>query len=310
MKVLIVCSGTEGILSPFIKDQMDSLTKFGIEFSLFQINKKGFLGYLIHLFSLRKVIKKNNPDLIHAHYGLSGLLANLQLIVPVVTTFHGSDINDKHVFIYSKFANRLSAASIFVEISMYNKIAKLNNAEVIPCGVDLATFYSISKPEAISKMGLDKKDVNILFSSSFNNFIKNYDLARESCKNLEKMLGKKVNLIELKNYNRDETNLLFNAVDCSLLTSFSEGSPQFIKEAMACGCPLVSTDVGDVKMVIGNTKGCYLTSFNTNEVAKEIKNALDFNQKTKGRNQIIELGLDTETIAKKIISVFNKVLKK
>lgn len=55
MKVLIVCSGTKGILSPFIKEQMDSLAKLGIEFSLFQIKKRGFLGYLLHLNPLRRL---------------------------------------------------------------------------------------------------------------------------------------------------------------------------------------------------------------------------------------------------------------
>lgn len=68
--------------------------------------------------------KQNNPDLIHAHYGLSGLLANLQRKVPVVTTFHGSDIHDINDLKYSKWAHRLSLDSIFVEKNMRERFKK------------------------------------------------------------------------------------------------------------------------------------------------------------------------------------------
>ena len=102
-----------------------------------------------------------------------------------------------------------------------------------------------------------------------------------------------------------------NASDCVLLTSFSEGSPQFIKEAMACNCPIVTTNIGDVNWVLGNTDGCYLTSFKPEDVAEKIILAIEFREThghTRGRERIIELGLDSETIAGKIISVYNEVL--
>lgn len=311
MKVLIVCSGTQGILSPFIKEQMDSSAKFGIEFSLFQIKKRGFLGYLLHLIPLRRIIKKIKPDLIHAHYGMSGLLANLQHSVPVVTTFHGSDINDANEFNYSKWAHRLSAASIFVEKSMLQKTKKHDKSVIIPCGVDTSVFYPVSKIEASKKMGINSENLNILFSSAFNNPVKNYLLAKKSCDKVEIKAGRGINLIELKSHRRDQVNLLMNASDCVLLTSFSEGSPQFIKEAMACNCPIVTTNVGDVEWVLGNTEGCYLTSFKPEDVAEKIKLAIEFREtyrQTRGRERIIELGLDSETVAKKIIEVYEKVL--
>jgi glycosyltransferase involved in cell wall biosynthesis len=96
------------------------------------------------------------------------------------------------------------------------------------------------------------------------------------------------------------------------MTSISEASPQFIKEAMACNCPTVSTDVGDVKKLIGNTDGCYITTFDPEDVAEKVKMALEFRIKykqTNGRKRIIELGLDSETVAGKVIEVYKKVLK-
>ena len=59
--------------------------------------------------------------------------------------------------------------------------------------------------------------------------------------------------MELKGYSRPEVAVLMNAVDCLLMTSHSEGSPQVVKEAIACGCPVVSLDVGDVAEQIEGT---------------------------------------------------------
>jgi glycosyltransferase involved in cell wall biosynthesis len=309
LKVLIVCSGTSGVLSPFVRDQMDSLAKFGIEFSLFQIRRKGMLGYLLHLKALQRKIEQVKPDLIHAHFGLSALLANLQRNVPVVTTFHGSDINDANVFKYSKWAHKLSAASIFVEKSMIQKVKDQDKGNIIPCGVDTSVFYPITKSESAKNLDINSERIKILFSSNFDIPVKNYSLAMESCKRVKTMIGKGINIIELKGNSREQVNLLMNASDCILLTSFSEGSPQVIKEAMACNCPIVTTDVGDVKWVLGNTEGCFITSFEPEDVAEKIKKALDFRQKTNGRDRIFELGLDSITVAGKIIEVYKKVLK-
>ena len=58
-----------------------------------------------------------------------------------------------------------------------------------------------------------------------------------------------------------------------------EGSSNVIKEAMACNCPIVTTDAGDAKWVIGNTAGCYVSTFEPEDVADKIKQALSFSQK-------------------------------
>ena len=107
MKVLIVCSGNANYISPFVKDQVESINKFDIETSYFFIEGKGILGYIKNLPRLKRELKRIKPDIIHAHYGLSGMLAVLQRKVPVVITFHGSDVNNKNVRLISKFASRL-----------------------------------------------------------------------------------------------------------------------------------------------------------------------------------------------------------
>jgi len=140
-----------------------------------------------------------------------------------------------------------------------------------------------------------------LFAGAFDNWVKNSKLAIESVMNISD-----TELLELKGYNRNQVSLLMNACDVILITSFSEGSPQVIKEAMACNLPIVSTDVGDVKEVIGNTEGCYITSFDPKDVAEKIKMALDFGKRTNGRENIKHLEINI--IAKRIIKLYNKVL--
>ena len=144
-----------------------------------------------------------------------------------------------------------------------------------------------------------------LFSSSFDRVEKNYPLAKKSVE-----LGGGVRLIELgKGYSKHEINKLYNACDLLLMTSIREGSPQVIKEAMACNCPIVSTDVGDVKELIGNTEGCYITSYDPEDVAENIKIALELGKRTKGRDRIIFMGLDSDSTAKKIINSYKKVIR-
>jgi glycosyltransferase involved in cell wall biosynthesis len=310
MKVLIVCSGTQGILSPFVKDQMDSLAKLGIELKLFQINKKGFMGYISHLRPLKKIIKKYNPDIIHAHYGLSGLLANLQRRVPVVTTFHGSDINNPKVHKLSILANRLSKASIFVNKAMMNRTGKKQKSFLIPCGIDTSVFSPIPRDEARKIMNMAPDGIVILFSSAFDNAVKNYSLAKDACACVEKIINQKVTLIELKGYDRQQVHLLMNAADCALLTSFSEGSPQFVKEAMSCNRPIVATDVGDIAWLFGDEPGHFLTTFDDEDVSNNLRMALEFAEKvgqTNGRKRIMDLGLDSENIAKRLINVYKSI---
>jgi glycosyltransferase involved in cell wall biosynthesis len=94
-----------------------------------------------------------------------------------------------------------------------------------------------------------------------------------------------------------------NAADLLLVTSYREGSVNVVKEAMACNCPIVSTDVGDVRWVMSGTEGCYISAQDHESVAGNIKKALAFGKRTNGRDRILELGLDSVSTAQKIIDI-------
>jgi len=94
MKVLFVIGKKKGYnVSPFIISQGESLKKNGVEIDYFIYKGTGLLNYLKAIPLLRRKIKNNNYDIIHAHYSYSSLVTILSFPnVPVVTSFMGSDI--------------------------------------------------------------------------------------------------------------------------------------------------------------------------------------------------------------------------
>lgn len=302
-KILIIASYNKGYFAPFIIEQANSIASIGHKIEYFGITGKGFLGYLKSIPSLLKIINNFKPDIIHAHYGLSGLLACLQRRVPVVTTFHGSDINEASVLKFSKIAIRLSAFSIFVSQKNVDIARPKKNYELIPCGIDLTDLQLTDKVTAIKKTGLNPNHKHVLFSGSFSNSVKNYPLAKATME-----LVQEADLIELKGYTREQVTLLMCACDAILMTSFTEGSPQVIKEAMACGCPVVSVDVGDVKELSERVDGCYITNREPDDIAAAIKEAISFG-KTRGRDRIISRNLDNNTIAHKLVEIYKSLAR-
>lgn len=303
MKILIVCSRNSGKIAPFIQEQGDGLLRLGVAVSYYTIKGKGLWGYLKNRKKLIQKITEFSPDLIHAHYGLSGLLANTQRYIPVVTTYHGSDINDARVFPLSKLNMMLSAHNIFVSEKNRQKSNLMRKQSLIPCGVDTTLFRPLEKNQARKLLNLDEDKKYILFAGAPANQVKNFNLAQEAI-----ALLTNTNLIELQGYSREEVALLLNAVDVVLMTSFTEGSPQIIKEAMACNCPIVSVPVGDVADVTDRVAGCFISNYQSADVASKLQQALEFGKRTEGRERIMELGLDAETIAGKILKVYKGIL--
>ena len=302
MKVLIVCRKKLGT-SPFITEQADAIKDKGIDLQYFFIQGKGLKAYMNSYSYFKKQIAVFKPDVIHAHYGLSGLFANLQRSVPVVTTFHGGDINYRKSRPFSLIAIKLSRYNIFVSQKLARKAHARKNFIIQPCGANLDTFYPVDKKQAREKLKLRSDQTYILFAGSFNSWVKNVILARAA---IEK-IHHDIHLIELRGYTREEVNLLLNACDLAFMTSLMEGSPQFIKEAMACNCPIVSTNVGSVEEIIDHTEGCFLTSFEPEDVSEKLKLAIDFGRRTNGSEKVAYF--DNELIAERIISVYKLVLE-
>lgn len=308
MRILVVASFNKGRFAPFIVEQVEALKKRGCMMDFFGLQGKGVQGYLRNLPLLKQKIKEFHPDVIHAHYGLSGLFANLQRRVPVVTTYHGSDINDKKVLPFSKRAMHFSAWNFFVSRKTLEIANPKKKYTLLPCGIDLSDSQLTEKTEARRKMNLQVDRKYVLFAGAFDNVVKDAPLAKEviAC-----MQESQTELLELKGYTREEVTLLMCAADAFLLTSQTEGSPQVIKEAMACGCPIVSVDVGDVKERVEGVEGCFVSdSRDPSDLADLLIKALTFEGKTNGRKKIVEDGLDNQIVAKKLFEIYERVLRR
>ena len=303
MRILIIASGNSSQISPFVKEQAESLVKQGLSVEFFLIKGKGLFGYLRNYFLLLKKIRYKEYDLLHAHYGLSGLLATMQLSIPVVITFHGSDVNMKKNYLFSRIASRLSAANIFVHRNLPEKLKLYRGSvNIIPCGFDNNLFFPIPKDEARKTLKWGKNTRYIVFSSAFDNKIKNVQLAWSAISGINNC-----NLIELKEYGKEKINLILNASDLLLVTSLSETGPIIVKEALACNCPIISTNVGDVQKLIKNVRNCYISSYNPDDIKNRISLVFRSNKRANGEKVIKNFKL--ENIAYKVIDVYRDTLK-
>lgn len=371
MRILIVASDKNGHFAPFIEEQMAVLQACGMEVLRYGITGKGIIGYLRELPALKRIIRKVQPDLIHAHYGLSGLLANLQRRVPVVTTYHGSDINVPSILRFSQIAMRLSAHNIFVSKRNVSlalgdeamrllgdkakgkgdevkgerlKVKGTENGEadihastlytlhptpkntLLPCGVNLTEDQLLSRSEARTVLGIAEDVKVILFAGAFDNAVKDAPLAKQAVVVLEENINNiarkstslratedmaKQPLIfqELRGFTRAEVTRWMCAANCLLMTSKTEGSPQVVKEAMACGCPIVSVDVGDVAERLSGVEGCFVVpTREPKDIAEALLKAIQFEGKTNGRERIIAMGLSNEQVAKQLLRIYKQLI--
>jgi glycosyltransferase involved in cell wall biosynthesis len=319
MKVLFVCSGNDPKfeISPFIKSQGDSLLKSGIDVEYFQIRGKGLRGYYNNIKPLRKKINNNKYNIVHSHYSLSGWISLLTFTkVPKIISFMGCDVygdydeNGKLKFksiiniISAKLLQFFKKKIIVKSENLKSKVNIKNKVEVIPNGVNTKIFYPINKEISREKLGLRNQENYILFLGNKRDKRKNFNLLDQA----SSFISQDFKILNPYPILHKKVPLYINACDVLVLTSYKEGSPNVIKEAMACNCPIVSTDVGDVRWVIGNTNGCYLTSFDPSDVAEKLKLALQFGKRTNGREKIKHL--DSKIIAKKIINIYEGILTK
>lgn len=306
--VLFVSSGNvkKFGISPIVINQGESLKKNGIEVIYYGIKGKGLVNYFKNIKALKHFIKERNIDIIHAHYSLSGFVAtfasrNKTLIVSLM----GSDskagffFNVLIKFFYAFFWDKTIVKSLNIKTDL-----SLNNAVIIPNGVDFELFKPMAKEVAIQKVAFSSNKKYVVFIADPQRKEKNLSLAEESIAILKQKMDVELFVVFGDNgITNSEIPYYLNAADALILTSLHEGSPNVVKEAMACNCPVVSTDVGDVKNVIATTDGCFVTTFDSEDIASKLFKAITHGR-TQGRKNIEFL--DSNVIAKKLLDIYNE----
>lgn len=179
------------------------------------------------------------------------------------------------------------------------------DASIIPSGVDLSKFKPMNQTEARKAIGWNVTDHHVIFPYHKGHEKKRYSVAEKTVENANKALDTTVQLQHVHSADHDEMPLYYNAADALLLTSLREGSPNSVKEAMACNVPVVSTDVGDARERIGPVSNSYVCS-DDSELDHALVSVLKSGERSDGREYVEEVSL--ERMGERIIAIYKSLL--
>ena len=314
---------------PFVTEQGEALRDAGCEVDYFLVRG----NYLKAVKALKEKIRAFKPDIVHAHFGLSAITAELQSIVPVVTTFHNGETLNWHVNLITSLMSLRAKHVIYVAQHIRDlSYFKARSYSIIPCGVPMEQMIITPKEEARKQLGWDADKKYILFGGAFSNERKNYALLRDAVNELmseginelmnEGVKELMIECVEMKGLTRAECVLRMCAADLFALPSHSEGSPQALKEAMAVNCPCLATDIADVRELFGDELGHFILrnprktherwdadEHSLDEIVELLQRALAFEGRTNGRQRIEELQLTNEQVAKRIIRIYESIIR-
>lgn len=256
--------------------------------------------------AFRELSRSFGPDLVHAHYGtITGLFTVVVSSAPVVITFHGSDLNptptdgrlrDLMGRLCSQFAAYFAAGIICVSEGLRQRLWwRREEVQVLPMGVDLAVFKPMDKATCRTGLGWGEHERFVLFNAN-NPALKRMDIAERTIALLiERGIPAKLQLLT-GGVGPDRIPALMNACDALLLCSDREGSPTMVKEAMACGLPVVTSDVGDVRDRLRDVRPGAVVAQDANALADALEPVLRAPSRSNGRSLAERNGIDAAVI--------------
>lgn len=182
-----------------------------------------------------------------------------------------------------------------------------DNIHIIPHEIDFDVFRPMDQQQARAILGLDPGKKYLLFAANPEIPVKRFPLAAAVADEVRQQIPS-VELLVVYKEPQDRLAVYMNACDVLLFTSYQEGSPNIIKQAMACNLAIVSTDVGDVREIIGGTAGCRVCPPDTSEFAAQVASLLRPPRRTTGREQVRHL--TGPLVAQQIIQVYEHILRK
>ncbi len=298
----------------FIQEQIVSLAPYVDEQDTFVISGKAHAKYLTNLLRLRRCV--GGYDIVHAHHVLSALLAvgagvpRRKLVISFLNE-KGKNLLRVPTWVSESLENfvaRRSAACIFKNNSF--KHIRREQDLVLGNAVDSDRFALRPREEARTRLGLDRDATYLLFVSA-NDLLrpaKRYDRFLQI---LDELAARKqlVRPLCLVNEPRENVPWYFAAADALIVCAEHEGSPNSVKEALASGVPVVSTDVGDVRDQISGVPGSrVLTEFSPGEFTDAVVSAIsDATPRAVRREAYLQRAPGKESVAQRLAATYAAV---
>ncbi len=322
MRVLIVTTPLPtpthpNTMAPLAR-QIKSLRKLGIVMEVLEV--RGDAGFKYLKLWPKFHALASDVDLIHAHFGYCGWLARLQAKKPLVISFMGSDLlgalrRDGSIKPLSKVVarmNRLFARtvdSVIVKSQEMADMVKPVHAHVVPNGVDVDDFRPMDPLKAKAALGWDVGKRYILFPGNPRNPRKAFPLAEATTAIASEQLGEALELVVLDRVDAKQVPLYMNACEAMIMASYIEGSPNVVKEALACNLPTVSVPVGDVAELLADVDGCKVCPRDADALGTQLAEFLRSGQRCAGRAALKRKKLDLESVSLRIKTIYEDVLE-
>jgi glycosyltransferase involved in cell wall biosynthesis len=321
MRVLVVTNMYPTAARPhygiFVEEHVRSLRDVGIETrTFFTDTTRTRASYATSLPALARALRQTEWDVVHAQHMYSVFQVVLarrlaRVRAPLMLTFHEGeahldpgeqdpDADALKKLVYSKALKRTALRLADHVVSVEERLPKLvgfdGPFEVIPPGVDIDLFRPIDRAEARSRLGLEVEGPLVLFPA---NPSRRLEKGAELFEQALHLVSPRPHVVYGGKIPRQDMPLYMNAADVVVQASRFEASPMVVKEAMACGRPIVSTDVGDVRWMFGDLPGHVVANRTAAELADAIRRGLSFDRPTGGRARIELLGLSLVRTAEK-----------
>ena len=296
--------------APFMTQQQAALEERGVSFSTLPVAgevaadvDRNPTDYLRTVPRVVREARTGDYDLIHAHYGLTGPMALAQRRLPVVLSLWGSDVHGP-VAPVSRASAQFCDAVVVMSEEMAGALGV--DCRVIPDGVDLERFTPEPQAQAKRRVGWDDDTdaANVLFPYPPAREVKNHPRAERIVTVVDNLLERPVRLRTVHGVAHDAVADYMNAADALLLTSHSEGSPNSVKEALACNCPVVATDVGDVQERLAGVEPSHVAS-SDEALVRGLIDVIERDERSNGREAAREVSIDQT--ADRMLAIYEQV---
>ncbi len=290
----------------FVMQQVEQLRLLGHQVDVLHFEGyRSKLEYVKAAIQVRKQTRSVKYDVVHAHYGVTGIAAVFRFDTALVITLHGSDVLlGRLERVISRQVCRFADAVVAVS----KQIAARVPGEIIPCGVDLNRFQQKGRAEARQRLGLALDKKYVLFPFSPSRRVKRFELATAAVNRLAAH-GLNVELLSISQVPNGEMPWYYSAADVMILCSDSEGSPTSVKEALACNLPVVSTDVGDAKEIGEGIAGFQVCAQTPESLANGLETVLERGPEVGFDGSAAMRRYSLEQTAEAIVQVYRRAIK-